>query len=270
MKYAIPKNLAGVGYARKIGLDFSLNYIIDKQSILCCLDADTLIDKKYLTIIKSNFKKNIDVAVVNFNHQKSDNPIIEDGIRKYEASIKKIAQKIHSTGSPYGYVSMGSTIVCNVKSYIACGGMNTKKATEDFYFLQSLAKYTTIHKINRKLVFPSSRNENRVYLGTGFRMVEYVKNKTFKNLHFSDYSYKEIRKINKIIDKNWMLSSNNITKKLNQELDNKSICFLNEKNVNNVLIKFKKNAKDKKQFLLFFNQWFDALSIMQLLKHLNK
>ena len=48
--------------------------------------------------------------------------------------------------------------------------MNTKKATEDFYFLQAIAKYTKVHKIKDCLVHPSSRNENRVYLGTGFRI----------------------------------------------------------------------------------------------------
>ena len=46
--YAIPKKLAGVGYARKIGLDFSLSYISNNKAILCCLDADTLISKDYL------------------------------------------------------------------------------------------------------------------------------------------------------------------------------------------------------------------------------
>ncbi len=269
-KNQISNQLSGVGYARKIGLDFSLNHILDAHSLFCFLDADTIVDKKYLTIIKNNFSlKNIDAAVINFKHQKSNNPIIEEGIRKYEFLLKNIAFQIEKTGSPYGYVSMGSTIVCNVKSYIACGGMNTKKATEDFYFLQSLAKYTNIHKIKDLLVFPSSRNENRVYLGTGFRMDEYSKNKTFKNLDFSNHSYEEIKKINKIINKNWKLSSRNIIQILNQELDNKSISFLNGKNIKNVLTKFKDNAKDKNQFLLFFNQWFDALSIMQFLKHLN-
>ena len=269
-KNELPNQLAGVGYARKIGLDFCLNYALDDKSIFCSLDADTLVDKKYLNIIDCQFNgNNVNAAVINFKHQKSNNPIIEEGIRKYELLLKSIAQKIEDTGSPYGYVSMGSTIVCNMKSYIACGGMNTKKATEDFYFLQSLAKYTRIYKIKDLLVFPSSRNENRVYLGTGFRMDEYSKNKVFKNLDFSNYSYNEIKKINNIIDQSWMLNNQDIIKKLNQELDSRSIAFLNKKNIDNMLYKFKNNAKNKSQFKLFFNQWFDALSIMQFLKYLN-
>ena len=268
-KYAIPEKLSGVGYARKVGLDFSLKYISSNQSILCCLDADTLISNDYLDIIKQCFEKKINAAVINFKHQKSKKPIIEKGIRKYEKLIKNIAKKIESTGSPYGYVSMGSTIVCNVKAYIACGGMNTKKATEDFYFLQSLAKYTKINKINNVLVFPSSRDENRVYLGTGFRMNEFLKNKSFKNLEFSDQSYIEIKKIINTVNKYWNNDYNFIYKELNKILDYKTLQFLNEQNFEKVWIRFKQNAKNKKQFILFFHQWFDGFSVMKLLKKLN-
>ena len=269
-KYALNEKKAGVGYARKIGLDYSLNHIVDNKSILCLLDADTIIDKNYLSTIKANFNQNMNVAVINFKHQKSNNPIIEEGIRKYESTIKKIAKKIDNTGSPYGYVSMGSTIVCNAKSYIACGGMNTKKATEDFYFLQALAKYRKIHKIEEMLVFPSSRNENRVYLGTGFRMDEYVKNKKFKNLEFSNESYIQISKLIKIIDENWNKDSECIFDLIKKKLNQKCINFLVDKNIQEILNKFKKNAKNKNQFILFFHQWFDALSIMKLLKSMNQ
>tara|TARA_B110000014_G_C20124536_1_gene597945 strand:- start:278 stop:1414 length:1137 start_codon:yes stop_codon:yes gene_type:complete len=267
--YAIPEKLAGVGYARKIGLDFSLNYIKDDKSVLCCLDADTLIDLDYLKIINQNFENGIDAGVINFKHQRSESAIIEEGIRKYELAIKTIAEKIDQTGSPYGYVSMGSTIACNAKSYVACGGMNTKKATEDFYFLQSLAKYTKIHKIKEQLVFPSSRNENRVYLGTGFRISEYVENNAFKNLEFSDQSYLEISKIIQIIDDGWHKHNEFIMLELNKVLDEKSLKFLINKDLEHILNQFRQNAKNKNQFILFFNQWFDALAVVQLLKTLN-
>ena len=269
-KYQLTKDVAGVGYARKIGLDFALEYALNSKSVLCCLDADTLIDDKYLDKISYNYTINkINVGIINFKHQKSNNPILEEGIRKYESILKEIAQNIEKTGSPYGYVSMGSTITCNVKSYVACGGMNIKKATEDFYFLQSLAKYTKIEKIKDILVFPSSRNENRVYLGTGFRMDEYYKNKTFKNLDFNQDSYNQLSKIIKIVKKNSMKDGEVIFKELSYQLNEKSISFLIEKKVESILDKFKKNAKDIKQYNLFFNQWFDALTIMKFLKYLN-
>jgi hypothetical protein len=270
LKYQLTKDVAGVGYARKIGLDFALEYALNTKSVLCCLDADTLIDDKYLDKISYNYIINkINVGIINFKHQKSNDPILEEGIRKYESILKEIAHNIEKTGSPYGYVSMGSTITCNVKSYVACGGMNIKKATEDFYFLQSLAKYTKIEKIKDILVFPSSRNENRVYLGTGFRMDEYYKNKTFKNLDFNQDSYNQLSKIIKIVKNNSMKDGEAVFKELSYQLNEKSIAFLIEKKVESILNKFKNNAKDIKQYNLFFNQWFDALTIMKFLKYLN-
>ena len=60
-----------------------------------------------------------------------------------------------------------------------------------------------------------------------------------------------------------------IFKELSYQLNEKSISFLIEKKVESILDKFKKNAKDIKQYNLFFNQWFDALTIMKFLKYLN-
>ena len=264
---ALENKLAGVGLARKVGLDFSLKFIENLNSIICSLDADTIINEHYLDIIDNRFKHNtVNAAVVNFSHQKSSNTIIEQGIRKYETILKEIANNIQKTGSPYGYVSMGSTIVCNAKTYIAVGGMNTKKATEDFYFLQSIAKYTKVHKIKKVLVHPSSRDENRVYLGTGFRMDEYLNNKKFKNLNFSKESYLEIKKIIDIIDLHWSDSTEFLLQKLMNNLNKKSVEFIKKKNISKVLKNFKTNAKNKNQFILLFNQWFDALTIMKFLK----
>ena len=61
---AIPNKLAGVGYARKIGLDFALNYILNEQSILCSLDADTVLDKHSLKNIVKPFIEKTNVIAV--------------------------------------------------------------------------------------------------------------------------------------------------------------------------------------------------------------
>ena len=42
-----------------------------------------------------------------------------------------------------------------------------------------------------------------------------------------------------------------------------------EKKIESILDKFKKNASNVKQYNLFFNQWFDAFTIMKFLKYLN-
>ena len=54
-KNAFKKKHSGVGIARKIGMDFALQFGF-KNSLLCCLDADTLIHKDYLKQISQIFK----------------------------------------------------------------------------------------------------------------------------------------------------------------------------------------------------------------------
>ena len=100
-------------------------------------------------------------------------------------------------------------------------------------------------------------------------MGEYLKNKSFKNLSFTQDSYTEIKKILDIINLHWNDNSDLILKKLTCDLNKKSMNFLLNKNIYNVLEKFKLNAKSKRQFILFFNQWFDALTIMKFLKDQN-
>ena len=53
-----PKN-AGVGMARKIGMDYCIDLSMN-DSLFCSIDADTLLSKQYLTCIKKEYqKKNI-------------------------------------------------------------------------------------------------------------------------------------------------------------------------------------------------------------------
>ena len=266
---ALDDKIAGVGIARKIGFDYCLNFIKNENALFYSLDADTIISSKYLTKINNEFKDNVNVLVVNFKHQKSDNDVLEKGIRRYETIIKDIASKINQTGSPYGYVSMGSTIICNVKAYISCGGMSKKKATEDFYFLQSLAKYTHIKQIKDILVHPSSRDKQKVYLGTGYRMNEYKNNGHFKNLDYKSETYQSIQIIIDSARKYWMESFDILYHHLKLKVDKKALDFLVLKNIELVWKKIQSNSKNKKQFMLFFHQWFDGLMIIQLLKKLN-
>ena len=268
-KYQLKSKYSGVGFARKIGMDFVLKYS-NSDSIIFSLDADTIIDKNYFNIISKAFKKfDFKVCTINFQHQKSDDVIIEKAIRIYEKKLKEIALKINNTGSIYGYVSMGSAIALRTIAYIKVGGMAKKKATEDFYFLQSLAKYTKVHQINDILIYPSSRSEQRVYLGTGYRIKEYIDNKKFNNLDYSDNSYKNLELLLKLVEKSYNNEYFELIKNLEKNCDKSVVDFLDSNNFQDIWIKFCREANNKKQFLVFFNQWFDALKTIKFLKKLS-
>ena len=214
--------------------------------------------------------KLIQACTINFLHQKTNNNDLKEAILKYENKLKFIASSINSAGSPYGYVSMGSTMVCTAKAYIAIGGMAKKIVTEDFYFLQSLAKHTEIYFVEKVLVFPSPRCEQRVYLGTGFRMKEYKKNKEFTNLDYSKSAYESLKNLLLQVEKYWDLDYLKFEKKLKKTLNNSSIEFLKKHKLNLVWGQFAKISKTKNQFILFLNQWFDALKTIKFLKALSE
>ena len=268
-KHQLKIKYSGVGFARKIGMDFVLKYS-KPDSIIFSLDADTIVHENYFDIISKAFQKlDFQACTINFQHQKSDNIIIEKAIREYEKKLKEIAVKIHNTGSIYGYVSMGSAIALTTLAYIKVGGMAKKKATEDFYFLQSLAKYTKIYQIHDILVYPSSRDQQRVYLGTGYRINEYKNNQKFINLDYSDNAYKNLELLLKIVKKSCKNEYSGLIKNLKNNCDKNVVDFLEFNNFHDIWIKFCNEAKNKKQFLVFFNQWFDALKTIKFLKKLS-
>jgi len=264
-KHCFQHNVAGVGMARKVGLDFCITYGHQK-SLLCSVDADTLMHKNYLQKINNEFKKNnLSAAVVDFQHQKASNNKLNKAIQEYELILKNIAKQIQHTGSPYGYVSMGSTMICTINAYIAIGGISPKKATEDFYFLQELAKFNAVYFINKILVYPSSRSEQRVYLGTGFRMKHYNKEQSFSDLYYPDQAYKSLNNIYKYIQNFWQNTNKELSK--NKFInDGKLEQYLRELNFKQKITMLKTTSLNKKQFINQFHKWFDNLKIYKLLK----
>ena len=264
-QHALSKNQAGVGGARKIGYDYCIRYA-KKSSLFFSLDADTLIHKNYLFKIVKEYKtKTFHSAVVNFQHQPNDNPKIQQAIIEYEKLLKNIALNIRATGSPYGFVSMGSTIICTTKAYIAVGGMPRKKATEDFYFLQQLAKFSYIHIIDTVLVYPSSRAETRVYLGTGFRMSNIKKGGLFKDLYINPQAYIVLKNFFKIIENKGDCAIPEIISAVGKN-NSKLYGYLEKENFANAFEKIQNNSINKQQLLNQFYTWFDNFRTYKFLK----
>ena len=263
--YSLPNKSAGVGLARKIGMDYCIDFS-NTNSLFFSIDADTIISSNYLKIIIENYiREKFAAAVINFKHQKNDNLIINRAIIKYENLLKDIAENIKKTGSIYGFVSMGSDIVCSMKAYVSIGGMPPKKATEDFYFLQKLAKYQKIYTIDEILVYPSSRAEQRIYLGTGFRMNNIDNKNIFNDLYIDPNAYVDLKRLYHIIDSNWNQKSSEIMSSIAKN-NSKLYQYLNTNNFIEAFDCIQKNSLNKKQLLNQFHRWFDNFKIYKFLK----
>ena len=162
---------AGVGLARKTGMDEALrifDYNSAGENILVCLDADCIVEKNYFSAIFKAFSGGrMSAGYVNFEHQQASSEMNQRAILCYEIFMRYYVLGLKYAGSPYAFDTVGSTIVCNYNSYIKIQGMNKRKAAEDFYFLEKLAKTAEIKRISETTVFPSPRTSFRVPFGTG-------------------------------------------------------------------------------------------------------
>ena len=174
----MPEKDGGVGLARKIGMDAALNvfdFASQDKKLILTTDADCTLEPGYLTEAVDNFnKRNLSAAVVDFRHDVSGTDILSRAIVCYEIFLRYYVMGLKYACSPYAFHTIGSTMVCDYESYIKVEGMNKRKAAEDFYFLEKLAKNVKVATINSTFVCPSGRGSWRVPFGTGQRVNRFL------------------------------------------------------------------------------------------------
>jgi len=179
---SLPEKNSGVGWARKIGMDWAIvqfNQNEDCEGIIVSLDADTRVEKDYLKSIYNYFiehPSNV-AATIYFEHQFHHcdlrNEKLEDAITYYELYMRYYRNALLYCGFPNPIYTLGSCFAVRAKDYVAQGGMNRKKAGEDFYFLHKMAQKGEIGEINSTIIYPSARISNRVPFGTGPALQKY-------------------------------------------------------------------------------------------------
>jgi len=168
---AIAPKISGVGYARKKIMDWAAKECYhSKNTWISGLDADCSIDENYLSSLDRYFDSmpNIQGASIKFEHPYTD-PQTDPYIHYYESHLRYLKLALQWAQFPFYYHTVGSSMVVRASIYKKVGGMNHKKAGEDFYFLQKIMPHG-YGEINDTCIFPSSRMSDRVPFGTGRAM----------------------------------------------------------------------------------------------------
>ncbi len=171
----ISRKHAGAGLARKLAMDHALSRFdgLDRpDGIIVSLDADTVCDPDYLLEIEDHFRSDPAslACSVYFEHPIRGSHFPEQayrGIAQYELHLRYYIQGLRYAGHPQAYHTIGSAFCVRAGVYAAQGGMNRRKAGEDFYFLQKLIQLGDFHDLNTTCVYPSPRPSRRVAFGTG-------------------------------------------------------------------------------------------------------
>ncbi|MCL5029322.1 MAG: glycosyltransferase family 2 protein [Bacteroidetes bacterium] len=269
--YELPEKDAGVGLARKIGMDLALtifDYKSEKKKILVCLDADCTVKHNYLTEIIDNFNSNkISAAVVGYSHFTNCTDENAEAIVCYEIFLRYYDLGLLFANSPFAFPTIGSTMVCDYEGYVNVEGMNKRKAAEDFYFLEKLAKNYSIEKIRSTTVYPSSRGSWRVPFGTGQRVNRFLSKKQNEYLLYDPKTF--------MILKEWMgvfMSDSILTEDLllasAKEIDLRLNEFLVQQKFQEDWKKILANSKTIEQINRQKKNWFDGFRTLKLIHYL--
>lgn len=171
----LPKKHAGVGLARKIGMDeatWRLEKAGNPDGIIICFDADSIAQTNYLTAIHEHFKKNTSTAACGIHYEHPTNGMefsdeVYEAIIQYELHLRYYINAQKYTGFPFAFQTIGSSMAVRANSYQSQGGMNKRKAGEDFYFLHKFIESGNFTQLNATTVIPSPRPSDRVPFGTG-------------------------------------------------------------------------------------------------------
>ena len=253
--FNLPNKHAGVGLARKIGMDSSYHAFIDLNITgwIVCLDADCTVSKNYLSEQEKAFHENRRGAVCYFEH-----PLTNEGIVAYELYMRYYVQALKWTGYPYVSHTVGSTISVRSNVYASLGGMNKRQAGEDFYFLQKLLPGGMVKQIIETTVYPSSRESDRVSFGTGKEVANFE----------GSYPVPAVEVFEIVKDVVSALKNLNRSNYLQFELQIPVIDFFCLNNIKDVLREAYEHSSTDQTFQKRLFSWFDNLKVLQLIHYL--
>jgi len=200
----LPAKQAAVGFVRKLGMDLALTRLDwTADPLLVCLDADTLVEANYLQSITTHFRQSaLGAAVLPYRHQPGVDAAQQAAIERYELFLRSYVYGLRLAGSPYAFNTVGSAIACRASAYVRCGGMNCRKAAEDFYFLQKLAKTDGVGLLSGTTVFPEPRVSERVPFGTGRSMGRLLDDDAEAVLFYPATAFKVLAEWLRVIEQN--------------------------------------------------------------------
>jgi glycosyltransferase involved in cell wall biosynthesis len=269
----IPQDTAGVGMARKIGMDMALRLLKNSSSasnLIISLDADTLVQSNYLSAIRKYFTPGVKTAILAYEHQMPEDIRQQAAIYSYEIFLRYWILGLEYAKSPWAFHSIGSTIVTTTEAYLGVRGMNKRKAGEDFYFLSKLAKAGKIDYIKETSVYPSARVSTRVPFGTGKRIERFLSgNCREEYLLYDPRIFKILAEWLLLMKNQFICGEDEILLKA-QQIHPRLKHFLQDAGFQEIWSKISRSAKDKKTLLRQFNDWFDGFKTLKLINYFTK
>ncbi len=267
----LPLKGGGVGLARRIGLDLALARLnaMNGEALLVCLDADTLVRPDYLPELVRHFGQSAcGAAVVPFQHQRGPTPESDRLIMRYELFLRGYVLGLALASSPYAFHSVGSAMACRASAYVKIGGMNSRAAGEDFYFLQQLARTVGVEQLAGTVVHPSPRASHRVPFGTGRSVLRMQAGGEGEQPFYHPACFRLLRAWLKLVA-DCTDADGSTLRELAGEISPCLGEYLELNRFEEIWDKLRRNNPGQSSLLKAFHGWFDGLKTMKLIHHLS-
>lgn len=273
-KSNLAKKIAGVGTARKIGMDEAvrrLESVGKSDGVIVCFDADSLCEKNYLQAIEEHFIQNpkTQSCGIHFEHPLDGDeyePEIYDAITKYELHLRYYIHAQKFAGFPLAFQTIGSSMAVRCNAYQQQSGMNKRKAGEDFYFLHKFTILNAHTELKKTKTIPSPRRSDRVPFGTGKAVNEILAKKNLDaESEYLTYNFKIFEDLEPFLSvaPNLLLFEQEQRDRMKENLPESIRQFLNENNFDAKLVEIQRNTTIPITFGGRFFRWFNAFFLMK-------
>ena len=274
----LPNRHAGVGLARKVGMDEALRRLADvgraEDGLIVCYDADCRCSPNYFTGIEAHFAAHPDSpgTSLHFEHPLDQAEMEQrgfgslgqalgqaefDGIAAYELHLRYHVRAQKWIGFTYAFQTIGSAMAVRAWAYVKQGGMNRRHAGEDFYFLQKISWLGPISELSTVTVFPSPRLSGRVPFGTGKAVGDYIE--SGQQTTYPLQAYRDVEWL--ILQANPLWESGRFSEPPPNVLKR----FLGEAFIESVTPEIRHNSSGAEAFRKRFFRWFNAFRLMKYL-----
>ena len=270
---ALPSKHAGVGLARKILMDEAVRrfqHISISKGIITGFDADCTCTPDYLREIEQYFIKNPKASgcSIYFEHPvgKENRSLEQQAAYDYELHLRCYIDALRWCGIPHAFQTIGSAMAVDHKAYQRQGGMNKRKAGEDFYFLHRIIREGNFGDLTTTKVIPSVRISERVPFGTGKAIKRWMETGT--QLTYNAQSYKHLKPFTDQIP----LIFENKQRKVRDIIELLGLSELMKSYLHSVgfeenLSRIIRQSSNYELFKKHFYQWFDGFKVMKFLHY---
>ncbi|MEQ8624527.1 MAG: glycosyltransferase [Vicingaceae bacterium] len=265
-EYNLPKKQSGVGLARKIGMDEAVRRFqnLGKDGVIVCFDADSKCQQNYFTEIEKHFQENLETEAcsIHFEHPLTGtkfNSEVYKGIAYYELHLRYYKNGLAFAKLPFAFHTIGSSMAVRVSAYCKEGGMNKRKAGEDFYFLQKFISKGTLSELNSTMVIPSPRSSDRVPFGTGRAIKEMEEGSRQIELSYALEIFEVLQKCFANVEE-WYTGKPHFESTL--------VEFIGAENLDKKLNEIRNQSTTETRFVKRFFQWFNAFKTLKFVHFL--